>query len=233
MTDNNSLLLKRVFLGDKTAEEELVKNNMGLVINAAKRFANRGCDFDELTQVGAIGLIKAIKRFDTSFGVCFSTYAVPMIIGEIRRFLRDDSLIKISRSIKECAARGKIAAEVLRRTLMREPTVGEIAAKAGVTVEELVEANDAMSAHESVYYENESSPMGERLCAPNREDTIINKVLVKELLDRLAPREKQIMLLRYFRDKTQAQTAEIIGVSQVQISRLEKGILEKMRDMLT
>lgn len=228
---SNDLLLERAKSGDKTAEDELVENNMGLVINAAKKFSNRGYDFEELTQVGAIGLIKAIKRFDNTYDVQFSTYAVPMIMGEIRRFLRDDGIIKISRSIKETAIKGRHAEEILRKELKREPTINEISAECQIPTEDLVEAFEAVSVPESIYFEKDDSSHSERLKAPDCETDIINKVLISGLLDKLDKREKQIIVLRYFKEKTQAQIAQIIGVSQVQISRIEKNVLEKLRKM--
>lgn len=231
--NSNSVLLEKVKSGDKSAEEELVEQNMGLVINAAKRFLNRGCDFEELTQIGAIGLIKAVKRFDDAYGVCFSTYAVPVIIGEIRRFLRDDNIIKISRTVKERAIKGRKAEEQLRRELKREPTINEVSETAGVSPEDLVEAFEAAAVPESIYYENDDSGQSERLRAPDSENDIINKVLISELLSHLDARERQIIVLRYFKEKTQAQIAEIIGVSQVQISRIEKNVLKKLRGYAT
>lgn len=231
--NSNSVLLEKAKSGDKIAEEELIEQNMGLVINAAKRFLNRGCDFEELTQIGAIGLIKAVKRFDDAYGVCFSTYAVPVIIGEIRRFLRDDNIIKISRTVKERAIKGRKAEEQLRRELKREPTINEVSETAGVSPEDLVEAFEAAAVPESIYYENDDSGQSERLRAPDSENDIINKVLISELLSHLDARERQIIVLRYFKEKTQAQIAEIIGVSQVQISRIEKNVLKKLRGYAT
>lgn len=229
---DNLLLLKKAKNGDKSAEDELIENNMGLVINAAKKFSGRGIDFEELTQVGAIGLIKAVKRFDYAFGVQFSTYAVPMIIGEIRRFLRDDGIIKISRTIKENAIKGIKVQEILRKSLGRDPTISEISRESGILVEDLVEAFEATTLPQSIYYENEDSNMEEKLKSPDCETPIINRILISGLLDKLENREKQIIILRYFKDKTQAQVAEIIGVSQVQISRIEKNVLKKLRDMV-
>ncbi len=229
---SNSILLERARNGDKTAQDLLVEENMGLVVSAAKRFLNRGYDFEELSQVGAIGLIKAVKRFNSSFDVQFSTYAVPMIMGEIRRFLRDDGFIKVSRSIKENAIKGWRAEELLRKKLAREPTVNEISEESGVGVEDLIEAFEASNAPQSIYYEDENSGLSERLKAPDNENDIINKVLLYGLLEKLSQREKQIIILRYFKEKTQSQVAEIIGVSQVQISRIEKETIKKLRAML-
>ncbi len=229
----NILLLKKAKDGDKSAEDELIEKNMGLVITVAKKFTGRGIDFEDLTQVGAIGLIKAVKRFNDTFGVQFSTYAVPMIMGEIRRFLRDDGIIKISRTVKENAIKGYRAEEMLRKTLKRDPTIKEISAECGILVEDLVEAFDATTIPQSIYYENEDSNFSEKLKSPDCETQIINKVLVSGLLDKLQTREKQIIVLRYFKEKTQAQVAKIIGVSQVQISRIEKKALEKLKKMAT
>ena len=230
--NSNSLLLEKLKNGDKSAEDELVKKNMGLIISAAKRFINRGYDFEELTQVGSIGLIKAIKRFDSSFDVQFSTYAVPMIMGEIRRFLRDDGIIKVSRGLKETAIKGWKAEEILRRELKREPTITEISECCKIPTENLIEAFDAVTLPESIYYENDESGSSEKLKVSDCESDIINKVLISGLLDKLEKREKQIIVLRYFKEKTQSQIAEIIGVSQVQISRIEKNVLEKLRKMV-
>lgn len=231
--NSNDILLGRAKHGDKSACDELIKNNMGLVVSAAKRFLNRGCELEDLTQVGAIGLIKAVRRFDPSFGVCFSTYAVPMIIGEIRRFLRDDNLIKISRIVKDRAVKGRKAEEQLRRKLAREPTVTEISEASGISVEDLAEALEASAAPESIYYENDNSQICERLKSPGCEDSITDKLLIANLLDTLSTRERQIIVLRYFKDKTQSEIADIIGVSQVQISRIEKNVLKKLRKTAT
>lgn len=230
--NSNGVLLKRAESGDRSAETELVEANMGLVRSTAKRFVGRGYDFEELVQVGSVGLIKAVKRFDSGFDVQFSTYAVPMIMGEIRRFLRDDGPVKIARSIKENAMRGKRAEEELRRELMREPTLGEIAERASISTEALLEAYEATAATESIYYENDNKDGEERLKAPDCENDIINRVLVAGLLDKLEKRERQIIVFRFFKDKTQSEIAKIIGVSQVQISRIEKSVLKKLKDMI-
>ncbi len=229
---SNSVLLERMKAGDSTAEAALVENNMGLVMNTAKRFSNRGYDFEELVQVGSIGLIKAVQRFDPEFDVQFSTYAVPMIMGEIRRFLRDDGLLKVSRSIKENAMKGRRAEEELRRELMREPTLGEISKRTGLSAEALIEAFDASAVAESIYLEAEAKEGEERLRAPDCEADIINRVLIHGLLERLEARERQIIVLRFFKDKTQSEISKIIGVSQVQVSRIEKAVLKKLREMV-
>lgn len=230
MTDN-SLLLERVKHGDKKACEELVINNMKLVGSIAARFSGRDYDWEDLRQIGAIGLMKAIDKFDTSYGVKFSTYAVPVIMGEIKRFLRDDGIIKISRSIKETAAKGKKYAEILRTRLGREPTFAEISKESGICEEELVEAFDAVMPVDSITRVDTEGQENEINIADNKytEDDILNKIFVSDMLDRLSKRERQIIILRYYRGKTQCEAAGLIGVSQVQISRIEKAAIEKLR----
>ncbi len=227
----NSVLLERVKKGDKKAEEELVENNMKLVWSIAARFSGFGCETDDLNQIGAMGLIKAIHKFDTSHNVKFSTYAVPVILGEIKRFLRDDGIIKISRSLKESAIKGRRCAEELRQKLGREATIAEIALESGIDAENLIEAFDAITPVESITPTDKS---GEEYQLPifdnnDNEDQIINHVLVEDMLKKLDKRERQILILRYFKGKTQTQIAEIIGVSQVQISRIEKSAIQKLQ----
>ena len=231
----NDLLLEKAKQGDKTAEDRLVKENMGLVYSAAKRFLNRGYEFEDLTQVGVIGLIKAIRKFDPGFNVQFSTYAVPMILGEIRRFLRDDSMIKVSRSLKETAMKAWRAEEKLRKILGREPLLSEVAKETGESVETLAEALDATAAHESIYETVYSSGGGEitvldRLKSDSCEEEIINRVMVEEIFEKLDKRERIVLEERYMRGKTQTQIAGMLGVSQVQISRIEKRAIEKLRN---
>ena len=230
MTEN-SLLLERVKNGDKEAEEELVENNMRLVHSIAGRFSNCGYEIDDLSQIGAIGLIKAIHKFDTSYGVKFSTYAVPVIMGEIKRFLRDDGIVKVSRSLKESAFRGRKCAQNLRIKLGREPTIAEISKESGIGEEVLVEAFDALTPVEAISYVGGDGKEAELPIASkkNGEEEIINRVLVEDMLNSLDTREKQIIILRYFKGKTQSEIAKIIGVSQVQISRIEKASIEKLR----
>ncbi len=229
MTDN-AILLERAKQGDKKACNELAVNNMKLVRSIAARFTGRGYDREELSQIGAIGLIKAIEKFDTSYGVKFSTYAVPVIMGEIKRFLRDDGMIKISRSIKETAIKGKKYAEKLRVSLGREPTIAEISSESGIDEESLAEAFDANLPIGSIVVSDDDGNERELGAAPSDEETILNKILVSDMLESLEKRERQIMILRYYRGKTQSETAKIIGVSQVQISRLEKAVIKKLRE---
>ncbi len=231
--NNNAELLEKAQSGDAEAEERIVRNNMGLVYSLVGRFANRRCETEDLMQIGAIGLIKAVKRFDASFGVQFSTYAVPLILGEIKRFLRDDGVIKVSRSIKEKAVRGKLAEERLRERLGRNPCISEISAETGIAEEELVEAFEASVEPESLYSGmdgGERSAKQMELPAPeDTEETVVDRVFLKEALAKLDKRERDILIMRYFRGRTQSEIASVMGVSQVQISRIEKKALEKIR----
>jgi len=228
-------LIAKAKQGDKQAQEALLKNNMGLVWSIVKKFQNRGYEAEDLFQIGCIGLIKAIQKFDMNFDVRFSTYAVPMIMGEIKRFLRDDGIIKVSRSLKETANKAKVVKEILSKELGREPTVKELAEKLNIEVEDLVLAMDASYAPESLYatlHEGESSPIFliDRIEeGSNNENAIINKIALRQVLDTLKPREKQIIILRYFKEKTQMQIAQMLGISQVQVSRIEKKILGDMK----
>lgn len=236
----NSELVEKYKSGDEKAADELVENNMGLVYSIVKRFSNVCYESEDLIQIGAIGLIKAVRRFDLSFDVQFSTYAVPMIIGEIKRFLRDDGAIKVSRSIKETAIKGRRAEEILRKKLGREVGISEIAKEIGIDETELVQAFDASLMPESLYAEvrngSKDDGKGVRLLdiVPDcdTEEKITDRVFIKEALSVLNERERRIILMRYFKGKTQAEISEIIGVSQVQVSRLEKKAIEKMRSKL-
>ncbi len=234
---DNAALIERAREGDKQAENTLVENNMGLVYSIVKRYANRGYETEDLTQIGAIGLIKAVKKFDPQYNVQFSTYAVPMIAGEIKRFLRDDGAVKISRTLKENAMKGWRSEETLRKTLNREPTINEIAEECGVDAESLLEAFEAAAPPESIYesvYDNGEKEIRlvDVIAGDAIEDGVINKVMIDDILSRLTPREKEIILLRYFRGKTQSEIAKIIGVSQVQVSRIEKKAIERVKKEL-
>ncbi len=233
MTDN-AALLERARGGDKRAENLMVEQNMGLVYSIVKRFSGRGYETEDLTQIGAIGLIKAVKKFNPEFNVQFSTYAVPMITGEIKRFMRDDGAIKISRTLKESAMKGWRAEEILRKRLNREPTITEISAECGVCAEDLIEAFEAASPPESIYESvysggDKEIKVVDTIAGGEIEEGIINKVLLDDILKKLKPREKQILILRYFKGKTQSEIAKLIGVSQVQISRIEKKAIERIR----
>lgn len=233
MNDNASLI-RRVKAGDCAAEHEMVEKNMGLVYSIAQRYASANAETEDLVQIGAIGLIKAVKKFDTKFNVQFSTYAVPVIAGEIKRFLRDDGSVKISRTLKEIAMKGRRAAEELRRELGREPTVKEIAQKGGIDEELLSEALEAVAPPTSIYekiYENGDREICliDTMASQNEEEKVINKVMADGILRKLSPRERRVMVLRYYKGKTQAEIAREIGVSQVQVSRIEKQIIKSVR----
>ncbi len=202
------------------------EGNIGLVYKAAKGYTGRGCEFEDLVQLGSIGLIKAIKRFDKSFGVCFSTYAFPLIIGEIRRFLRDDGIIKVSRSVKENAAKGKAALEKIKKETGREPTISEISKSCGIPSEDLVYAFEACSEVSSI--DDEAAPLPK--ANTSLEDEAINRICVSQMISKLPPRERQIIVMRYMTGKTQSYIAGKLGISQVQVSRLEKKALLFMRE---
>lgn len=231
-------LISRAQNGDSEAENFLVENNIGLVRSVVKRFLNRGCEYDDLIQIGSIGLLKAIKKFDTSYNVKFSTYAIPMIIGEIKRFLRDDGIIKVSRNLKEIANKAHIAKENFEKDYGREPTISEIASVLEVSKEDLVMALDSVQNTEYLYetiHQDDGSPilLIDRISRNEGEDAdIIDKLALKEVLSALEPQERQIIILRYFKDMTQCQVAEMLGMSQVQVSRIEKKIIAKLRNSI-
>lgn len=237
--DNLSELILRSQKGDKCAREQLIQENMGLVHHVARRFLGRGVEAEDLFQIGAIGLMKAIDRFDLQFSVKFSTYAVPMIAGEIKRFLRDDSMIKVSRSLKELAVKAGYEKERFCMREGREPDIRELAGLLGVEKEELVQALDSSAEVESLQktlYQQE----GDGFClldkmpeqtADVQEDTL-RKILLERVLGELEPKERELIVLRFFYDKTQSQVAERLGMTQVQVSRMEKKVLMRMRGML-
>ena len=235
MPEDTLALIGRAHQGDKEARERLFHENTGLIYCAAKRFLGRGVDMEDLFQIGSIGLLKAVDKFDTSYDVKFSTYAVPMIIGEIKRFLRDDGMIKVSRSLKEIAYKSVQARERLISSLGREPTIEELSEEVGVEREELVQAMEAGCEIESIYrpvHQKEGSEI--RLLdkleeKEKREDKILDLIVLKELLETLDEEEKQLIFLRYFADRTQSDVGKIMGISQVQVSRSEKRIIEKLR----
>lgn len=228
-------LIERAHGGDKEAREKLIVENMGLIWSIVRRFVGRGYEQEDLFQIGSIGLIKAVDKFDTSYDVQFSTYAVPMIAGEIKRFLRDDGMIKVSRSMKEIAYKAYLAREQLERKLKREPALSEIAAEIGVTSEELAQAIDASAEIESLHkviYQGDGSDISLMDKLPQQGDPceeLMNHMLLEEMLAKLDKKERQLIYMRYYQDKTQTEIAKVMGVSQVQVSRLEKKILKKMK----
>ncbi len=231
--ENNIALIRLAKNGNIAARNKVVEDNMGLVMSIVRRFSGRGAETEDLAQIGAIGLIKAVGNFDTDFGVKFSTYAVPMITGEIRRFLRDDGPVKVSRKLKEYALKGKKCEEILRKELNREPTINEISKMCEISPEDLICAFEAISAPESIYEQKgENISVIDSLCTESHEDTIVNKVLIEQILSQLTPKEQRIISLRYLNGETQNKISQIIGVSQVQISRIEKKTLEKIRNFM-
>jgi len=227
--------------GDKEAKDYMVSENLGLVHSIVRRFENRGCDREELFQTGCIGLIKAIEKFDLSLHLAFSTYAVPMIMGEIRRFLRDDGMVKVSRTLKENGYKISKARELLTNELGRDPSILEIEALTELSREEIILAMEANKEVESIYQPvagidgeeillvdqlgNTGNPYEE----PEKE-AVLNELVVEQLLATLDETERRIMKLRYFENKTQCEVADAVGMSQVQISRLERKILIRLRE---
>ena len=230
-------LIARFQAGDNEAAETLVQANTALVRSIVKRFLNRSIEYEDLFQIGCMGLVKAISRFDLSYDVRFSTYAVPMIAGEIKRFLRDDGMIKVSRSLKELAARAASAREKLSDKLGREASINEIAKELCVETEDVAEAKEAARPYSSIYepaYGADSDALlVDTVGGSCRElESAVDRVALKELLSTLSPRERTIITLRYFSDKTQSQVAAVLGISQVQVSRLENTILLRLRKLL-
>ncbi len=232
-------LIERAHAGDKEARDRLVAENMGLVWSVVRRFAGRGCEMEDLIQIGSIGLIKAIDKFDLQYEVKFSTYAVPMITGEVKRFLRDDGMIKVSRSLKELSGKARLARELLNSRLGREPTLQELAAEVGVGMEELAAAVESEAEVESLnktIYQSDGNEIRliDRLEEEGREDEeIIDRLALHKLIRELSPKERKIIVMRYYQDKTQTQIAGEMGISQVQVSRLEKRILAAMRKKIS
>lgn len=236
--EETMVLIKESQEGNKEAKEKLVSYNLGLIRSVLKGFLNRGYEIDDLFQIGSIGLLKAIDKFDSSFGVRFSTYAVPMIIGEIKRFLRDDGLIKVSRSLKQTAARAKGAEEKLYKQFGREPTIQEISDEIEIDKEEIVMALESSYSPEYLYdivHQNDGSPLYliDKISNESEDSRdMVDNIILKDMLSRLKPRDRQVIILRYFKDKTQTEVANQLGISQVQVSRIEKKIIEEMRKNL-
>lgn len=235
MKEEKYRLIKKAQNGDKSALEELTLQNRGLIWASARKFTGRGVDIEDLFQIGAIGLIKAINKFDTGYNVEFSTYAVPMILGEIRRFLRDDGIIKVSRNLKEIASSAKNAAEKIYLKEGREATLLEIAQSINCSVGDVTLSLEATQPTESIYRsicdgENSQILLIDKInICPDGEENLLTNMALRQAIDTLAPREKQILLLRYYKEKTQSEVAKIMGVSQVQISRIEKKLLGILR----
>jgi len=233
--DNTIALIKKSHEGDETARAKLVEENRGLVWCVVKRFYGRGIDPEDLFQIGSIGLLKAIDKFNLSFEVKFSTYAVPMIAGEIKRFLRDDGLIKVSRSLKEVAYKAYVATEKMRERYGREPGIEEVAEEIGVEKEELILALEAVSEVESLQktiYQGEGNEirlMDKIVEEEGQEEKVLNHLFLKQLLNALDEQDRELICLRYFANKTQGEVGAVLGISQVQVSRREKKILQELR----
>ncbi|MEN2766128.1 RNA polymerase sporulation sigma factor SigF [Ornithinibacillus xuwenensis] len=221
--------------GDKAARDFLVEKNIRLVWSVVQRFMNRGYDPDDLFQIGSIGLIKSIDKFDLSYDVRFSTYAVPMIIGEIQRFLRDDGSVKVSRSLKEVGNKIRKKKDELTKQFGRSPTVNEIAEALEISPEEVVHAQEASKAPHSIHetvFENDGDPITLLDQIADQDTNWFDKLSLQEAIRGLNERERLILYLRYYKDKTQSEVAERLGISQVQVSRLEKKILFEMKNKM-
>ena len=223
---DNAVLIERAQAGEKEARKVLIEQNLGLVHHIVKRFTGRGIEAEDLFQIGTIGLMKSIDKFDTHFEVKFSTYAVPLIAGEIKRFLRDDGMVKVSRSIKENGVRVFAAREKLLKEKNGEPTLNEVAQATGLTVEEVVTAMEANHQVDSIY----RSVYGKD--GKETEEQIMNRLMVRQLLKDLDETEEKLIRMRYFQNKTQTVVAKELGISQVQVSRLEKKILLRLRERM-
>ena len=231
--------------GDKDARDRVISDNLGLVHTIVRRFEHRGCEREELFQIGCIGLMKAVDNFDLSLNLAFSTYAVPMIMGEIRRYLRDDGMVKVSRTLKENGYRISKAKEMLVRELGREPTIMEIAALTELSTEEIVMALEANREVESLFQPVAGSE-GEELLLIDQiggvasggygeepeKEAVLNEIVIEQLMQKLTEQENELIRLRYFETKTQCEVAKALGMSQVQVSRMERKILIKMREQL-
>ena len=254
--EETAVLIKRSQAGDKEAREKLIEENLGLVRHIVKRFLERGYDAEDLFQIGCIGLMKAIDKFDLHFDVKFSTYAVPMIQGEIKRFLRDDGMVKVSRTLKENGWKIKQAMQKLAYLHGREATLQELSEETGLTREDIVLALDANVEVESIYksvYQADGNEIylvdqvigeagsvghsvlegtsgGNEICEDTEKEKLLNHMLLEQLLSGLEEKERELIRLRYFQDKTQVEVAKKMGISQVQVSRMEKRILLHLRE---
>ena len=236
--EDNTELIRLVKSGSKLAMNKLIEMNIPLVSSISKKFINRGYDYEDIFQIGSMGLVKAINNFDPSFNVKFSTYAVPMILGEIKRFLRDDGIIKVSRNTKNLARKLHYDNEELTKRLDREPTLEELSEYSGLNKEEIIFALESASNLQYLYdtiHQDDGSPvlLIDKLSENVEEDkNMVDKIALKEALRTLENKSRQIIMLRYFKDKTQTEVASMLGISQVQVSRIEKKVLLLMRERL-
>lgn len=235
MYENSTESIFKAQNGNEECMSKLVENNKGLVWSIVKRFSGRGYELDDLYQIGSLGLVKAIKRFDTSLEVKLSTYAVPYILGEIKRFIRDDGPIKVSRSMKELGIKIKEIQKEYLNKYGKEINVEEISSILRISKEEIAQAIDSFNPVESIYDksysgDNEGVSILDKLSDnKNEANIIIDKICINELIESLEPREKQLILLRYYRGKTQCEVAKVLGITQVQVSRIEKRVLNSMK----
>lgn len=234
MTKTEELIV-RCQAGDMDAKEAIIAENSGLIWSVARRFFGRGTEADDVYQLACLGFLKAVEGFDLSFGTQFSTYAVPKISGEIRRFLRDDGAVKVSRSIKEQASNIKSARNRLTIALGREPTISEIAEETGLSLEEIAMAECATASVESINQEtgDEGFTLESVLSDTQSEDKLLERLALHQAIEKLPEREAMVIKLRYFHGLTQQRVSKVLGVSQVQVSRIEKRVLEKLRMLMT
>lgn len=227
-------LIARAQAGDKSASEALVTENSGLIWSVARRFLGRGTEADDLYQLGCLGFIKAVDRFDLQFGTQFSTYAVPKIAGEIRRFLRDDGTVKVSRTLKEQAVSVRSVRNHLTTALGREPTIGEIAAQTGLTPEEIALVENATAATESIHRQmtEDGFSLENVLTDTETEEKMVERISLRQAIERLGEREAMVIKLRYYHGLTQERTSKVLHVSQVQVSRIEKKAIAALREMM-
>lgn len=227
-------MIRKAQAGDRDASEQLVTENAGLIWAVAKRFIGRGTDVDDLYQLGCLGFLKAVEGFDLEYGTQFSTYAVPKIAGEIRRFLRDDGAVKVSRSLKERSATIKTMRNHLMLALGREPTIAEISRQTGLTTEEIALAETATSATESIQRETgeDGFSLENVLTDTESEERLVEKISLRQAISKLNEREAMVIQLRYFHGLTQERIAKVLSVSQVQVSRIEKKAIQALRELL-
>ena len=234
MHEQTLTLIRQSQAGDRAAAERLVEENSGLIWSVVKRFFGRGVEADDLYQLGCIGFLKAVSGFDEGFGTRFSTYAVPKIAGEIRRFLRDDGTVKVSRGLKEQAARLRQARNLLEQRLGREPTLSELAAETGIQPEDIVLAEASAAPAESLQRESGEEHFSLELVLgdDSQEERLVERIALGEAIRQLSQRERMVISLRFYHGLTQARCARVLGVSQVQVSRIERKALERLREKL-
>lgn len=229
--DETIKLIKSAQDGDDGAKEKLIEHNMPLIKSIVKRYRGKKIEYDDLIQLGALGIIKAINNFNTEYNVHFSTYAVPMITGEIKRYIRDDGAIKVSRAVKSLNSKIMAYIEEYKNLNEKEPQISEIAKKFEIDEQEVIFIMDSNKFPLSLYdkFDDDGQPLIDRIVSYDEQEDIVDNMMLKEIISTLPEREKKIIILRYFRDKTQSEIAELMGVSQVQISRIESKVLEKIK----